>query len=114
MGKNKQLSLLKWMADLGVLESEIQESFIIGSGNGGQNRQKTASAVQLSYQDFQTTVQSYRQRELNRYEARKRLCEWKSLQLGIKTKTQIQLDKKRKQKKRRKRRQTQDHADDVG
>ena len=88
-----------------VRNNQIEEKFVVASGRGGQKLNKTASAVQFRYQEFKITVQKHRERHLNRYEARKQLCEWICQKQGIKTKSQSKLDKMIKQKKRRKRRQ---------
>ncbi|RAP32732.1 peptide chain release factor-like protein [Candidatus Marinamargulisbacteria bacterium SCGC AG-439-L15] len=100
-------NLQKRLLSLGVCSDDFEESFIIMGGSGGQKRQKTASGVQLKYKDGKIIkCQEGRYRELNRYYARQRLCDYiEEKTLGKKSLKQLEIEKKRKQKKRRSRRQ---------
>ncbi|MEK9726660.1 MAG: peptide chain release factor-like protein [Candidatus Margulisiibacteriota bacterium] len=91
------------MAMLGIIEDEISESFILGSGSGGQKLNKTHSTVVLKYKSHQIRCKKSRSRDGNRYFARKMLCEIISNELGFPTRDQIKIQKAIKQKKRRKR-----------
>lgn len=56
------------MASLGISEDDLVEKFILGSGRGGQNLQKTSSCVYLKHIPTGTEVkcQRTRSRDLNR------------------------------------------------
>ena len=73
----KWLRLRDWMARLNIIEEDLKEQFIIGSGSGGQKLHKTASCVLLIHasSNHQIKCQHSRSREANRYLARQRLCE---------------------------------------
>lgn len=64
------------MAELGILEEDLEEQFIQGSGSGGQKINKTASCIFLKHKPTGTVIkcQRSRSRELNRYHARELLC----------------------------------------
>jgi protein subunit release factor B len=102
MIKDKKLKdLKKRMDDLGIFEGDLEEKFILGSGKGGQKLQKTSSSVYLKHIPTNLEVKSAksRSRELNRFLARKRLCElFEEKILGKKPKI---FYKVKKQKKRR-------------
>ncbi len=104
--KRKQLA--EFMERLGIAESDLVEKFILGSGSGGQKVNKTASCVQLAHtkSGIKIKCQKSRSRELNRYYARKELCEQLEEQLrGVQSKRQQAIAKIRRQKRRRSRRQ---------
>ena len=108
--KKKQDELAKRMASLGIRESDIEEKFIRSSGPGGQKVNKTASGVYLRHipTSLEVKARSERSQGLNRYYARKRLCELLEQDLlGDKSPESIKAQKIRKQKQRRKRRSRQ-------
>ena len=45
INQNKQLKLQRRMKELGILEEELTEKFILGSGSGGQKVNKTACVL---------------------------------------------------------------------
>jgi protein subunit release factor B len=92
------------MAVLGIYEDDIQESFTLGGGPGGQKVNNTHSVVRLRYNDHTIRVKTSRHREVNRYMARKHLCDAVSRALGISVKQDTVIQKAIKQKKRRQRR----------
>ncbi|MBG90254.1 MAG: peptide chain release factor-like protein [Actinobacteria bacterium] len=103
----KQAALQQRMASLGIRDKDLSETFVLGSGKGGQKQNKTHSCVQLQHIPSQTQVscQKSRSREMNRFLARRQLCEaFENKQLGKASPKQQEIDKIRKQKKRRKRR----------
>lgn len=106
LSKQKQDLLEKTMQDLGIYENDLIEKFILGSGKGGQNVNKTASCVYLKHLPSGIEIKCHkeRSRELNRYYARKLLCEALLNQQGLPTKKRQLQDKirKRKQDKARK------------
>lgn len=65
------------MARLGVEEEELQESFVLGSGKGGQKVNRTSSTVQIVHSRSGRVVKAGEERSqhLNRLRARERLCD---------------------------------------
>lgn len=63
---------------LGILEEDLEERFVLGSGSGGQKINKTSSCVYLKHRPSgrEVTCQETRSREKNREIARVRLCEY--------------------------------------
>lgn len=105
----KEAELLRRMEACGLREEDIAESFIRGGGSGGQKINKTSSCVQLLHRPtgLDVKVQEARSQALNRFFARRRLCELIEEQvLGKKSPETLRQEKLRKQKKRRKRRAT--------
>lgn len=94
------------MARLNILDEDILEKFIIGSGHGGQNLHKTESCVQLKHvpTGMMVKCQESRMREDNRYHARQLLCDKiEETVLHEKSKRQQVIEKIRRQKRRRSR-----------
>jgi len=105
--RKKQEELEARMAALGLREEDLQEKYIHSSGPGGQNVNKTASCVYLKHNQSGLEVKMQRERSqvLNRYYARKRLCELvEQEKMGSKSPAALKANKIRKQKQRRKRR----------
>jgi len=103
----KQEELEARMAALGLREQDLLEKFIHSGGPGGQRVNKASSCVYLKHlpSGLEVKMQRERQQRLNRYYARKRLCEMVEEQrLGVKSPRAIKADKIRKQKQRRRRR----------
>lgn len=95
------------MAGLGVTEETLTEKFIQGSGSGGQKINKTASCVYLKHSTsgIEVKCQQQRSRELNRFIARRELCErLEEIRDGKKSARQQAHEKIRRQKRRRSRR----------
>lgn len=106
----KQAALEERMARLGVTEADLTEKFILGSGSGGQKINKTHSCVYLKHEPsgIEVKCQSSRSRELNRFHARKELCDTlDDIRLGKASKRQQEMEKIRRQKRRRSRRSKQ-------
>jgi len=104
----KERMLLERMARLGIREADIREEFIRGSGHGGQKINKTSSCVQLLHgpTGLQVKCQQTRQRALNRFLARRELCEKIADRvLGEQSARRQEFEKIRRQKRRRSRRQ---------
>ncbi|RAP33854.1 peptide chain release factor-like protein [Candidatus Marinamargulisbacteria bacterium SCGC AG-410-N11] len=100
-------ALEKRMHLLNIKESDIQEQFILGSGKGGQAVNKTHNAVLLKHIPSGICIKSQksRSRELNRFYARRQLCDALELKkTGIVQYKQDNASKLKKQKSRRKRR----------
>ncbi|KAK3056102.1 hypothetical protein LTR09_003338 [Extremus antarcticus] len=82
-------------------ETEITESFLKGSGPGGQKINKTSSAVQLKHLPSGIVVkcQGTRSREQNRKDARRLLGErLEELEKGDESRTAIKVERKRTKK----------------
>ena len=75
--EKKAEALAARMAALGVREADLEEQFVRSSGPGGQHVNRSATCVQLKHLPSGTEVKMQRERSqpLNRYHARKRLCE---------------------------------------
>ena len=102
--------LRKKMEELRIREDDLIEKFILGSGRGGQNLQKTSSCVYLKHipTGIEIKCQRERSREMNRYYARRELCEKIETQiLKIKTEKVQLIEKKRRQKRKRSKRAQQ-------
>lgn len=108
-------SIKMLMLRVGLVEMDLQEQFVLGSGSGGQKINKTASAVRLMHLPSGLTVkvQRSRSREDNRWLARRLLAE-KMLEAvhGEKSRRQQEQEKIRRQKRRRSRRQQARMLDD--
>jgi protein subunit release factor B len=100
----KQLELQERMERLGIREDDLVEKFILGSGKGGQKINKTSSCVYLKHlpSGIEIKCQKERSRELNRFYARRDLCEKIEYSLlKEKSEKQKEIAKIRRQKKRR-------------
>ncbi len=100
-GLKKRMDLLK------ILESDLEEQFIRASGPGGQKVNKTASCVLLTHlpSKIQVKCQQTRNQSLNRFFARRLLCD-KIEEKVLKTKSaeQQKREKIRRQKRKRSKR----------
>ena len=98
------------MAEASVFEEDLEESFILGGGPGGQKTNKTSSVVRLSHEPSGVAVKvgESRSREDNRWLARRMLAKT-ILEREHKRKSAArqQAEKIRRQKRRRSRRQKQ-------
>lgn len=106
VSKEKQQELLARMEKLGIREVDLLEKFILGSGPGGQKVNKTASCVYLKHLPSGIEIKCAKERsqDLNRFLARRELCERIEKELfGIKTPKERAIDKIKKQKKRKER-----------
>ena len=103
----KELALRQRMERLGVLESDLRETFIRSSGPGGQKVNKTSSCVFLVHLPTGLSVkcQQERSQALNRFRARRILLDRiEKIQTGIVAAEKARIDKLRRQKQRRSRR----------
>ncbi len=95
------------MTALKIREEDLTESFIRGSGSGGQKINKTSSCVQLRHapSGIEIKCQSSRLQSSNRFFARRDLCDkLEERNLGAQSKRQQEQEKIRRQKRRRSRR----------
>lgn len=105
----KQIVLKENMQRLGILDCDIEETFITGSGSGGQKVNKTSSCVVLQHIPTGVVVkcQKTRYRENNRFFARRVLCEkLDEIINGKQSQASKDAARIRKQKKRRKKKNT--------
>ncbi len=108
--ESKAAALSSRMDACGIKESDLEESFVRSGGPGGQHVNRTATCVMLTHRPTETQVkmQQARSQGLNRYYARKRLCELiEAQQPGVSTKETERVARIRKQKARRRRRTKQ-------
>ena len=110
VGPDKAAQLAQRMAMLGVLESDIEESFVRSGGHGGQNVNKTATCVMLLHRPtgLQVKCQATRQQGLNRFLARRLLLDKiEERRTGRIAADRAAREKIRRQKRRRSRRAKQ-------
>ena len=106
----KHAELQRRMAALGIVEADLLEKFVRGSGAGGQKINKTSNCVFLKHLPSGVCIkcQMDRSRELNRFLARRELCEQlESVRDGKATAKTQAIEKMRRQKRRRSRRSKQ-------
>ncbi|MBW8014584.1 MAG: peptide chain release factor-like protein [Planctomycetes bacterium] len=95
------------MQKCSLFEKDIEEAFVRSGGAGGQKVNKTSSCVHLKHiaSGLSVKVQKSRSQGLNRYYARKQMCELlENKLLGKESPKAKKLEKIRKQKNRRRRR----------
>ena len=104
----KEKALRERMERLEIREADLVEKFIKGAGKGGQKVNKTSSCVYLQHKPTGIEIKCQRERSqaLNRFLARRELCERiEERLLGEKSARQQAIEKIRRQKRRRSRRQ---------
>jgi protein subunit release factor B len=100
-------SLRERMARLSIRDTDLEEHFIKGSGSGGQKINKTSSCVYLRHLPTGIEVKCQRERSqaMNRFLARRELCERiEAKQRGEASARRQEFEKIRRQKRRRSRR----------
>lgn len=103
----KAKALQEWMTRLGIREAECEEQFVRSMGRGGQKVNKSSTCVLLTHRPSGMAVkcQEARTQAMNRFYARRRLCEKMDAQIrGRASAAQQQREKTRRQKRRRSRR----------
>ena len=103
----KEEELRRRMEGCGLREADLDESFVRSGGPGGQKTNRTATCVQLRHRPtgLEVKMQKARSQALNRFYARRRLCELlESRTLGTASPEALKREKIRKQKARRRRR----------
>lgn len=107
VSQQKASDLEERMKNCGIKESDLDETFVRSSGAGGQKVNKTSTCVHLKHlpSGLMVKMQKSRSQRLNRYYARKRLCEMlEEKQLGVESPEAKKREKIRKQRDRRRRR----------
>jgi protein subunit release factor B len=110
----KEEELVRRMAAVGLREEDLQESFVRSGGPGGQKVNRSATCVQLVHRPtgLEVKMQQERSQALNRFFARRRLCELlENRLLGSDSPEALKQAKLRKQKDRRRRRTGQAAAE---
>ena len=108
VGLSKSDALAGRMLRLGIREADLIEKFVLGSGKGGQKLNKTSSCVYIRHvpTGIEIKCQRERSRGLNRFLARRELCDRLEQRiLGAQSAKQQEWEKIRRQKRRRSRRQ---------
>ena len=103
------------MTEASVFEDDLEESFIMGGGPGGQKTNKTSSVVRLAHAPSGVAVRvgESRSREDNRWLARRMLAETiLDGERKRKSAARQKAEKIRRQKRRRSRRQKQKMLDE--
>ena len=74
---DKEAQILRRMETLGVLESDVRQTFVRSGGHGGQNVNKTSTCVMLTHlpTGLQVKCQTTRQQAVNRLIARNLLLD---------------------------------------
>lgn len=107
VGAGKLDDLRGQMARLGIVEADLEERFILGGGRGGQKVNKTSSCVHLKHLPTGIEIKCQRDRSqaMNRFFARRELCEQLAERIeGEASRRRQQREKVRRQKGRRSRR----------
>jgi protein subunit release factor B len=110
LSSEKTAALEQRMGALGITESDLLEKFVRGSGAGGQKINKTSNCVFLKHLPTGVCIkcQMDRSREMNRFLARRELCDQLEMIRDGKAfaKTQA-IEKMRRQKRPRSNRSKQ-------
>lgn len=104
----KEAALVRQMEALGIREADLVERFVKGSGKGGQKINKTSSCVYILHEPtgIEVKCQRARSQALNRFLARRELCDRIEAKVkGEKSAREQAREKIRRQKRRRSRRQ---------
>ena len=103
----KETELRQRMEVCGVREDDLDESFMTSGGPGGQKVNRSATCVRLVHRPtgIEVKMQQARSQSLNRFFARRRLCELiEATRLGASSPASQAQTRIRKQKQRRRRR----------
>ena len=105
--ERKREELEQRMQICSLFEKDIKEKFVRSAGSGGQKVNKSSSCVYLKHipSGLSVKIQESRSQGLNRYYARKRMCELlENKLLGKESPEAKRIEKIRKQKDRNRRR----------
>lgn len=92
------------MESLGIVEDDLVEKFVLGTGSGGQKINKTHSCVFLRHEPsgIQVKCQEGRSRAANRYQARVLLCD--RFEYGVEEKERRERETVARHRRRNRRR----------
>jgi protein subunit release factor B len=110
ISSEKKEALRLRMEEMGIADADLLEKFVQGSGSGGQKINKTSSCVFLKHLPSGICIkcQLDRSREMNRFLARRELCDQlDNIRLGKDSAKTQAMEKLRRQKRRRSRRSKQ-------
>mgnify|MGYP000889816641 CR=1 FL=1 len=117
----KDAELKARMEACGLREGDLEERFVTSGGPGGQkvNRSSTCVCLRHRVTGIDVKMQEARSQALNRFYARRRMCELlEERSLGAKSPEALRREKLRKQKDRRKRRgggrSSRKQTEDIG
>lgn len=105
--EQKQTALAARMERLGIREEDLIEQFVRSGGRGGQNVNKVATCVYLKHvpSGLEVKCQQGRTQALNRFLARRTLCErLDALVSGRESEERRRIEKIRRQKRKRSKR----------
>ena len=111
----KEKELLQRMRACGIHEGDLEERFISSGGPGGQKVNRTATCVRLKHvpTGLEVKMQKARSQALNRFYARRRLCELvEQRDPGRSSPVDEKREKIRRQKARRNRRSRTKYSED--
>ena len=107
VGIGKEEALKAKMSSLGIKESDLRELFILSSKKGGQKVNKTSACVYLKHipTGIEVKCQIERSQAMNRFFARRMLCEKiENIRLSKQSAEQQRIAKIRRQKRKRSKR----------
>lgn len=103
----KEAALAARMERLGIREEDLVEQFVRSGGCGGQNVNKVATCVYLKHEPsgLEVKCQQERSQALNRFLARRILCDRLDAQIsGRESEERRRIEKIRRQKRKRSKR----------
>jgi len=115
VSSEKAQALRERLARLGVRDADLDEQFVRSGGHGGQNVNKVATCVVLRHapSGIMVRCQETRTQGMNRFLARRLLCERLEERLaGAASKARQEAERIRRQKRRRSRRAKAKMLDD--
>lgn len=111
----KEAELLARMEACGLQEADLDEHFVRSGGPGGQHVNRSATCVYVKHRPtgLEVKMQKARSQGLNRFYARRRLCELlEAREGGEETREARARGKARRQKDRRRRRAKQKYTEE--
>ncbi len=107
VSSSKAEKLLRDMERLGIREADLEESFVRSGGPGGQNVNKVSTCVILKHAPSGLSVKAQQDRSqaMNRYYARRILCDRLDAQIhGVRSEEARRINKIKRQKRKRSKR----------